>query len=63
MKYTLTVSFETDREMTVQEIEAMTYQVRAQVEEPTTWDLEELDFIDSDLRTAAIAIELEPGKE
>lgn len=63
MKYTLTVSFETDREMTADEYDELIHSVVVQVQEPNTrTDGEIFDVVPSDLRTTAITIKLEPGQ-
>lgn len=51
--YQITISFETDRELTSDEIERLTDQVAAQVEEPAPLDIDErrADYITSGIRT------------
>lgn len=59
MQYSLTVTFETDRDMTQDELDLMAYAVRVQVEEPRTKDGEdEYIEIPSDLRTCSIELDL-----
>lgn len=56
MRYQVTATFETDREMTADEIRDMQYVLRVQIEEPVVQD--EYDFISSNLRTTSIKLEL-----
>jgi hypothetical protein len=59
MRYQVTATFETDREMTQDELDCMLYAVRVQVEEPMTkYGDDEYQEIKSDLRTTSIKLDL-----